>query len=185
MLISYFYYGDYMQRKLKAKEEEILSFIKEYIEKNNFPPTVREIGQKVNLSSPASVYAHLKKLEELKLIEHTSKKFRSIKLINEKKDMNKIPLIIDYKKDDYLNIKEYITLSFIKEVHKCYAIKVKKDIYLFKKDDYLIIEDVNSYKEKDYILYLENDNIILNKYNDKIKKEDIIGKVICSLKIFN
>ena len=115
MLISYFYYGDYMQRKLKAKEEEILSFIKEYIKKNNFPPTVREIGQKVNLSSPASVYAHLKKLEELKLIEHTSKKFRSIKLINEKKDINKIPLIINYKKDDYLNIKEYITLSFIKE----------------------------------------------------------------------
>ena len=97
MLISYFYYGDYMQRKLKAKEEEILSFIKEYIKKNNFPPTVREIGQKVNLSSPASVYAHLKKLEELKLIEHTSKKFRSIKLINEKKDINKIPLIINYK----------------------------------------------------------------------------------------
>ncbi len=174
-----------MQKELKNKEKEILTFIKEYIKKNNYPPTIREIGKNVNLSSPASVYAHLKKLENLNLIEHTSQKFRSIKLINNKEDVSKIPLIISNKKDDYINIKEYLNLSFVAKINKCYAIKIKEDIYTFKKDEYLIIKSANSYLKEDYILYLVDDNILLNNYQSNIKNEQIIGKVICSLKLFN
>ena len=41
--------------KLTNKQEEILIFIKKYIAKNDYPPTVREIASSVNLSSPARV----------------------------------------------------------------------------------------------------------------------------------
>ena len=46
------------------KREEILTFIKEYVSVKNYPPTIREIGAAVNLSSTSSVHSHLNKLQE-------------------------------------------------------------------------------------------------------------------------
>ena len=42
----------------------ILRFIESYCEENGYPPTTREIGQHVGLSSPASVHAHMERLAQ-------------------------------------------------------------------------------------------------------------------------
>ena len=47
--------------KLSAKQEEILDFIKQEILTKGYPPSVREIGEAVNLKSTSSVHAHLRK----------------------------------------------------------------------------------------------------------------------------
>lgn len=50
---------------MKKSEEtklRILRFIEAYCDENGYPPTTREIGQHVGLSSPASVHAHMEKL---------------------------------------------------------------------------------------------------------------------------
>jgi len=41
--------------ELSPRQSEILDFIKKSVAKNGYPPTVREIGEKVGLASPASV----------------------------------------------------------------------------------------------------------------------------------
>ena len=47
---------------LTGKRLEILEFIDEQLRENGFPPSVREIGEAVQLNSSSSVHAHLKRL---------------------------------------------------------------------------------------------------------------------------
>ena len=67
--------------KLTDRQKDILDVIKQAIAKNGYPPTVREIGAKLNLSSSATTHFHLKKLEEKGYIKKDSSKNRTIELL--------------------------------------------------------------------------------------------------------
>lgn len=88
-----------MNKKITKKQDEVLNFIKKHIVKNGFPPSVREIGQALGLNSPATVHAHLKKLEEAGCIRKESQKFRTIEVLVENEfkgtssDIVKVPLL--------------------------------------------------------------------------------------------
>ena len=62
------------------KTEELYSFISQYISKNNYPPTIREMCQQVKLDSTSSVVYHLKKLESMGKITRNGNKNRAIEL---------------------------------------------------------------------------------------------------------
>ena len=47
--------------KLTDRQSQILTTIKKFIAQYGYPPTVREIGKSINLSSPATIHFHLKK----------------------------------------------------------------------------------------------------------------------------
>ena len=76
--------------KLTDKQKTILETIKKYIAKYGFPPTVREIGNELNLSSPATTHFHLSKLESKGYIKKNKSKNRTIELLvpNEYLDKN-------------------------------------------------------------------------------------------------
>ena len=67
--------------KITAKQEIILQVIKQLIAKNGYPPTVREIGSKAKLSSPATIHFHLTKLEEKGYIKKDNSKNRTLELL--------------------------------------------------------------------------------------------------------
>lgn len=67
--------------KLTDKQNLILDTIKKFIAKNGFPPTVREIGKELNLSSPATTHFHLSKLENKGYIKKGKSKNRTIELL--------------------------------------------------------------------------------------------------------
>ena len=50
--------------KLTSKQNNVLDYLKQFLAKKGYPPTVREICAALNLSSPATVHAHLNTLEE-------------------------------------------------------------------------------------------------------------------------
>ena len=54
--------------KLTSRQQDILDTIKKLIAKNGFPPTVREIGAELGLSSSATTFLHIKKLMEFIII---------------------------------------------------------------------------------------------------------------------
>lgn len=56
-------------KKITAVDKVILNYIKVYIWEHSYPPTVREIGNGVELKSTSSVQAHIKKLIELGELE--------------------------------------------------------------------------------------------------------------------
>ncbi len=67
--------------KLTDRQKDILDVIKKTTANKGYPPTVREIGAKVGLSSSATTYFHLKKLEEKGYIKKDSSKNRTIELL--------------------------------------------------------------------------------------------------------
>ncbi len=67
--------------KLTERQKDILDTIKKYIAKKGFPPTVREIGKELNLSSPATTHFHLGKLESKGYIKKSKSQNRTIELL--------------------------------------------------------------------------------------------------------
>lgn len=65
------------------KREQILDFIKTHIKKQGYPPSVREIGKAVGLSSSSTVHSHLRKLELSGQIEREPDLTRAIRLIDD------------------------------------------------------------------------------------------------------
>ena len=81
--------------ELTKRQNEILNFIKEYIVKYGYPPTIREIGKALDISSPATIHAHLQNLEKKGIIKKMESKNRALELLVENEFANKNDLIID------------------------------------------------------------------------------------------
>lgn len=73
--------------KLTKRQEDTLKYIKEYIVSHGYPPTVREIAQAIDVSSPATVQAHLDQLADKGYIKKGSNKNRTIELMVENEFM--------------------------------------------------------------------------------------------------
>ena len=58
-----------MSKNLHVRQIEILKFIISFLEEFGYPPSIREIGKGVNLSSTSTVHQHLNKLEDFGLIK--------------------------------------------------------------------------------------------------------------------
>ncbi len=70
---------------LTKRQQEIWEFLAEYVDAHGYPPTVREIGEKVGLASPSTVHAHLANLERAGLIKRDPTKPRALELIGREK----------------------------------------------------------------------------------------------------
>jgi repressor LexA len=67
--------------ELTERQQEILEFVNQHVDANGYPPTVREIGQAVGLTSPSTVHAHLARLEAAGLIRRDPTKPRALEVI--------------------------------------------------------------------------------------------------------
>ena len=65
---------------LTERQREILDCIVEAVETRGFPPAVRDICDAVGLSSPSTVHAHLKTLEDLGYLRRDPSKPRAIEV---------------------------------------------------------------------------------------------------------
>lgn len=75
-------------------QRRILDYIENYIEVNGYPPSVREIGQAVDLKSTSTVHGHLNRLEKKGLLHREAMKPRTIDVTREDKpQMVKLPLL--------------------------------------------------------------------------------------------
>ena len=70
---------------LTARQQEIWNFLVEYVDRHGYPPTVREIGERVGLASPSTVHAHLANLERAGLLKRDPTKPRALELIGREK----------------------------------------------------------------------------------------------------
>jgi repressor LexA len=65
---------------LSERQRKILQFIVGFVSENEFPPTIREIGEQVGISSTSVVNYNLAKLEELGLISRRKEVSRGLAL---------------------------------------------------------------------------------------------------------
>ena len=70
-----------MDLNLTKRQQEIFDFIKRYSAKYGYPPTVRDIGKAIGLTSSSTVHAHLSNLEKAGLLRRDPTKPRAIELL--------------------------------------------------------------------------------------------------------
>ena len=66
---------------LTKRQQEIFDFIGKYSAKYGYPPTVRDIGKAIGLTSSSTVHAHLANLEKIGLLRRDPTKPRAIELL--------------------------------------------------------------------------------------------------------
>jgi len=76
--------GDLMsyKREITARQQQILDFIRAELHRRGFPPSVREIGEAVGLSSSSTVHSHLAALEAKGLIRRDPSKPRALEVFD-------------------------------------------------------------------------------------------------------
>jgi repressor LexA len=111
---------------LTARQQEIWNFLVEYVDGHGYPPTVREIGERVGLASPSTVHAHLANLERAGLLRRDPTKPRALELIGREReeprpepaparaDVQRLPLVGEIAAGGPLlaeqNIEDYVEL---------------------------------------------------------------------------
>lgn len=92
-----------MAPKISKRQRSILDFIELQIRERGFPPSVREIGDAVGLTSPSTVHSHLNTLQRHGYLRRDPAKPRSIEVrfdansgaILEKRPVRHVPLVGD------------------------------------------------------------------------------------------
>jgi repressor LexA len=109
---------------LTGRQQEIWDFLVEYVDGHGYPPTVREIGEKVGLASPSTVHAHLANLERAGLLKRDPTKPRALELVGRRAlaaesggsraEVHKLPLVGEIAAGGPLlaeeNIEEYLAV---------------------------------------------------------------------------
>lgn len=184
------------------KIQLIYNFTKDYIEKNGFPPSIREICDKCKIKSTATAFSYIEKLKNQGLIEKSPSKNRAITLSSNNKSVTNVPLIGEITAGMPIfaveNLEGYCPLPPDFEANSdCFALRVKgesminagildKDIIIVEKCNYAIngdivvalIEDTATVKR----FFRQNNKIILHPENDLMhdliyKEVTILGKV--------
>src|SRR5579862_9623178 len=68
-----------MEKPATERQQRILEVIRAFTAENGFPPSVREIGERVGLSSSSTIHAHLKTLERRGLLSRHATKPRALR----------------------------------------------------------------------------------------------------------
>jgi repressor LexA len=92
-----------MAPKISTRQRDILDFIQQQISDRGFPPSVREIGDAVGLTSPSTVHSHLNTLQRHGYLRRDPSKPRAIEVrydsnsgaMMEKRPVRHVPLVGD------------------------------------------------------------------------------------------
>jgi repressor LexA len=71
-----------VELSLTKRQQEIFDFIKSYSSKHGYPPTVRDIGKAIGLTSSSTVHAHLANLEKLGALRRDPTKPRAMEILD-------------------------------------------------------------------------------------------------------
>ncbi|SHF03634.1 repressor LexA [Caldanaerobius fijiensis DSM 17918] len=128
--------------KLTDRQTQILNYIKQYLYKKGYPPSVREICEAVGLKSTSTVHGHLERLERKGYIKRDSTKPRAIEIVD--------------------NLKEkagFVTIPLIGKVTAGAPILAVENV---ETEIPIPIELINGYIDKDkfYILSVQGDSMI-------------------------
>ncbi len=171
-------------KELTKRQEEILTFIKKYSAKHGYPPAIREICKGVGLSSPATVFVHVKNLEKEGYIKSTNNKFRTIEILVENEylekneDVVKVPLLGKITAGSPITAIEQpneffdIPASLIPATAEVFTLHVSGESMINKgiyDNDYVIVRRQNHAKNGDVVVAMTDENEVTLKtfYKEK------------------
>jgi repressor LexA len=90
-------------KRITPRQRQVLEFIESQMRDRGFPPSVREIGEAVGLTSPSTVHSHLNTLTKLGYLRRDPTKPRAIEVcwdsnsgaVMERRPVKHVPLVGD------------------------------------------------------------------------------------------
>ncbi|MCR4841197.1 MAG: transcriptional repressor LexA [Lachnospiraceae bacterium] len=194
--------------KLSDKQEAILAYIKKCILEKGYPPSVRDIGEAVNLKSTSSVHFQLEALENKGYIRRDNFKSRSIEIVDDdfnlsRREVVNVPIVGTVAAGQPLLATENITDYFPIPVEympntETFMLKVKGDSMInvgIMNGDTIIVQRQQTARNGEIIVALVDDSATVKTYykeqghirlqpeNDEMEPMifddiQIIGKVI-------
>lgn len=197
-----------MYLDLSSRQTAILEFIKRKIREKGYPPSVREIGEAVGLSSSSTVHGHLAQLEGKGYIRRDPSKPRAIEVTDGsseiiKKEMVNVPIVGKVTAGQPILAVENIDDTFPLPVDfvrsdDVFILSVRGDSMIeagILNGDYVLVRQQPTAKNGDIVVallgdeatvktfYKESDHVRLQPENPSldpilVKEVSILGKVI-------
>jgi repressor LexA len=156
--------------QLTERQREIYAFIQDKIETRGFGPTVREIGQAFDISSPNGVMCHLKALEKKGLIKRQGFSARAITLVDRRPAGAVLPLLgavaagsptQAVAQDEHLDFKELFGNP------NYYALKVRGQSMIenhIDDGDFVVIRKQERAENGERVVAMVDDEVTLKRY---------------------
>ncbi|MEW6046376.1 MAG: transcriptional repressor LexA [Bacillota bacterium] len=194
-------------KELTPRQRQILDYIKRTVRTRGYPPSVREIGEAVGLSSSSTVHGHLARLEEKGYLRRDPTKPRAIELLEDRqiirKEMINVPVLGRVPAGQPLlalqNIEDFFPLPVdFTEYEDVFMLRVRGDSMKnagILDGDYVVVRSQPSARNGEIVValvddeatvkrfYREHDHIRLQPENPRYKpiltqNVQILGKVI-------
>ena len=167
--------------ELGGRQKKIYLFIRQFINENGYPPTIRDICSSVGLNSTSTVHGHLNRLEKKGLIRRDPTKTRAIILSDTnsatKQKSMQLPVIGKVTAGApilaFENIEEYVPLpeSLVRDEHS-FVLHVRGESMIgagIYNGDYMIVRQQSYADDGDIVVALIDDEATVKRifYEDK------------------
>lgn len=194
-----------MPKQLTEKQKKILEFLINHIRRNGYPPSIRDVANKFDMSSKGA-YDHIRAIEKKGYIKRDPSKPRAIEvpgLMPILSDIVEVPVLGKVSAGEPLFAQENIerTLILPRDIVKsdnAFALRVKGDSMIeagIFENDFVIVRQQKHAEQGDIVVvligeeatvkrfYKEDDHIRLQPENPSmspiiVKEAQILGKVI-------
>ena len=165
-----------VELNLTKRQQEIFDYIKRYGSEHGYPPTVRDIGKAIGLTSSSTVHAHLANLEKLGLIKRDPTKPRALEVLVDKAKAivtpNGLPLVGQVAAGQPVladeNIEEYVPVPGIAGGDEGeFVLKVKGDSMVnagILEGDHVIVRKQDTAKNGEIVVALVGDEATVKRF---------------------
>lgn len=162
---------------LTEKQRRVLQFIEQEVARCNYPPSVREIGKALGISSTATVHGYLDLLQEKGYIDRSPTKPRAIKLlVSTEGDPDLkcsfapligrvaagMPLLAAENREGYFPIPDHLSVG-----ENCFVLKIVGDSMIdagINDGDYVIVRQQFSAENGEIVAALIDDEATIKRF---------------------
>lgn len=158
------------QSQLTTRQREIYNFIREKIETRGYGPTVREIGQAFDISSPNGVMCHLKALEKKGHIIREKNSARAIQLEDYHPAGSGLPLlghVAAGSPTQAVENSEWLEFKNLFSSDNLYALKVKGQSMIedhIQDGDYVVIRRQETARNGERVVAMIEGDVTLKRF---------------------
>lgn len=169
---------------LTPRQRQILEFIKKTVRLRGYPPSVREIGEAVGLSSSSTVHGHLARLEEKGYIRRDPTKPRAIEVLESltvpRRPVVNVPILGRVPAGQPLlavqNIEDFFPMPLdFTEQEDVFMLRVRGDSMRdagILDGDYVVVRPQQSARNGDIVVALVEDEATVKRFyreNDHVR----------------
>jgi len=166
-----------MGKGLTRRQQEILTFIQRYTDAHGYPPSVREIGQALGLTSSSTVHSHLSALEKKGYLRRDPSKPRALEILKDEHEVPAkkvvalpvvgqvtagLPILAQQNIEDYFPLPQEFVRS-----DECFILKVRGDSMIdagIFDGDMLVVRRQQTAKDRDIVVARMEDEATVKRF---------------------